>query len=346
MTYQYPDEFKEKVTQALKVLRSYASPDHKKAIIQMITSFGPFLGLWTLMYFTWDYSKILFAVLAFINAFFLVRIFIIQHDCGHQNYMKSKFVRDIIGVICSLFSTIPYHYWAKSHDFHHSHNGMLDHRDIGDIDTLTVAEYEALSGFKKFAYRVYRSFPVMFIIGPIYYVLIHNRLPLINLPQFKKHRIGLYLSNLLIIGVVALFCYILDWKKVLATHLAIVGFFAIVAIWFFYIQHQHEHGYKHWKNKWEYLYAAVKGSTFYKLPGIVHWLTGNIGYHHIHHLNPAIPSYKLPKSIESIPWFHKFTTEVTFFESLKMISHKLWDEQSERMISFREYYRMKNLQGA
>jgi omega-6 fatty acid desaturase (delta-12 desaturase) len=164
------------------------------------------------------------------------------------------------------------------------------------------------------------------------------------MPQFKRERVRLYLSNALIVGVIVGICLLLDWKKVLATHLTIVCFFAIIAIWFFYIQHQHEHGYKHWKNKWEYLYAAVKGSTFYKLPKFMHWFTGNIGYHHIHHLNPAIPSYKLPKSIESIPWFHTYTTEVTFLESLKMASHKLWDEQTERMITFREYYQRKKMQ--
>ncbi|HMP29145.1 MAG TPA: fatty acid desaturase [Saprospiraceae bacterium] len=346
MTYNYSDDFKEKVTLALKTLRNFSKPDHKKAIVQMITSFVPFLALWVLMYFTWDYSKIGFYLLAFLNAFFLVRIFIIQHDCGHQSYVKSKFWRDTIGVVCSLFSTIPYHYWAKSHDFHHGHNGMLDHRDIGDIDTLTVAEYDALPKFKQFLYRIYRSFPVMFILGPIYYILIHNRLPLITLPQFKKERIRLYLSNALIVGVVIGVSLLLDWKKVVITHLSIVCLFSIIAIWFFYVQHQHEEGYKHWKNKWEYLYAAVKGSTFYKLPKFMHWFTGNIGYHHIHHLNPAIPSYKLPDSIASIPWFHKFTTEVTFLESLKLASHKLWDEQSERMITFKEYYQMKKMQMA
>jgi omega-6 fatty acid desaturase (delta-12 desaturase) len=122
MTSNYSDDFKEKVTQALKTLRNFSKPDHKKAVLQMITSFGPFVALWITMYFVWDYSLVLFTLLAFLNAFFLVRIFIIQHDCGHQSYVKSKFWRDTIGVVCSLFSTIPYHYWAKSHDFHHGHN--------------------------------------------------------------------------------------------------------------------------------------------------------------------------------------------------------------------------------
>jgi acyl-lipid omega-6 desaturase (Delta-12 desaturase) len=343
MTYQISEDFKEKALSAIKILRTYAKPNTSKAVWQIVTSFGPFILLWAAMYLVWDYSKIAFFLLGIINSFFLVRIFIIQHDCGHQNYFSSRKAREIVGVICSFFSTIPYHYWAKSHDFHHSHNGMLDFRDIGDIDTLTVAEYNALPTFKKFMYRVYRSFPVMFIIGPIYYIIIHNRLPLISLPDFKKTRIGLYVSNLLIVGVIVAFCLIFDWKKVLFTQFSIICFFSIIAIWFFYIQHQHEQGYKHWKTKWEYLFAAVKGSSYYKLPRIVHWATGNIGYHHLHHLNPAIPSYNLRHSLEAVPWFQKYTTQVTFFESLKMITHKLWDEQSQRMISFREYARMKKM---
>lgn len=337
------EEFKLKVKQALKVLRNYSKPDNKKAAIQIINSFGPFIAVWILMYYAWDYSKIAFALLSIFNAFFLVRIFIIQHDCGHQNFVDSKSARDVIGVVCSLFSTIPYHYWAKSHHFHHNNNGMLEVRDIGDIDTLTVVEYEKLTTTKKFLYRVYRSFPVMFIIGPVYYIMIHNRLPLINFTEFKKARLGLLMSNLLIAGVIVALCILLDWKKVLILQFTIVSAFAIIAIWFFYVQHQHEHAYKHWQSKWEYMMAAVKGSTYYKLPKIVHWFTGNIAIHHVHHLNPAIPNYHLNDSIKAIPWFSKFTTEITFFESLKLVTHKLWDEQTERMISFREYYAMKKL---
>jgi omega-6 fatty acid desaturase (delta-12 desaturase) len=134
---------------------------------------------------------------------------------------------------------------------------------------------------------------------------------------------------------------IFDWKKVLFIQFIILSIFGIIAIWFFYIQHQHEHGYKHWKEKWEFMYAAVKGSTYYKLPKLFNWLTGNIAIHHIHHLNPAIPNYNLQKSIREIPWINKYTTEITFWQSLKVATHKLWDEQSERMITFAEFYLME-----
>ena len=334
-------EFKEKITQALKTIKQYQTPSYTKATIQLLNSFGPFVALWILMYNLWDNYKWITIALGLLNALFLVRIFIIQHDCGHNSFVKSRHMRNIVGYICSIFSAIPYFYWAKSHHFHHNHNGMLEVRDIGDLDTLTVKEYAALGKFKRFLYRVYRSPLVMFGIIPIYYVVLHNRLALIKLPEFKKMKWSLTLNNVALIGGVVLLCIFLDWKKVLFVHLITLCLFAVVAIWFFYIQHQHEYGYKHWRKKWEFMYAAVKGSSYYKLPAIFNWFTGNIAIHHIHHLNPAIPNYNLKKSVDAVPWLNNYTTEITFWQSLKLATHKLWDENSERMITFKEYYSLE-----
>lgn len=336
-------ELREKAMEVLQSLRKYQTPDNKKAILQIINSFGPFILLWAAMYKLWDVSTFAVIGLGVLNAFFLVRIFIIQHDCGHRSFMKSTAWRNITGYICSLVSFIPYGYWAKSHHFHHGHNGMLEVRDIGDINTLTVEEYRLLSPFKKLMYRVYRSPVVMFVIGPIYYVFIHSRLPLINLPDFKREKLGLYISNVVMLGLFVFLCMVLDWQKVLLTHAIVLGLFAVIAIWFFYIQHQHEEGYKHWKKNWDYMTAAIKGSSYYKLPKIMNWFTGNIAIHHIHHLNPSIPNYNLAKCVKENPWFDKYTTVITFWESLKMINHRLWDEHSQRMISFGEYGQMKRL---
>jgi omega-6 fatty acid desaturase (delta-12 desaturase) len=336
-------EFRDNITKALKTIKQYQAPNTKKAIIQIINSFGPFVLLWILMYNLWDNYKWITILLAILNAFFLVRIFIIQHDCGHNSFLKSRYVRNTIGYICSLFSCIPYYYWAKSHHFHHNHNGMLEVRDIGDLNTLTVKEFAALNNLKRFFYRLYRSPFVMFGIIPIYYILIHNRFVLIKLPEFKKLRWNLWMNNILLITAIASLCIFLDWKKVLIVHFLVLGLFGIIAIWFFYIQHQHEESYKHWREKWEFIYAAVKGSSYYKLPKIFNWFTGNIALHHIHHLNPAIPNYYLPQSMKAISWINKYTTEITFWQSLKLATHKLWDEQNERMITFREFYKMEKL---
>lgn len=327
----------------IKQFNKYTKTDTFKAIIQIINSFGPFIVIWILMYLSLDYSYWLTIGLGIINSFFMVRIFIIQHDCGHRSFLSNTKARNIVGYICSLFSTIPYHYWAKSHHLHHSHNGQLELRDIGDIDTLTVSEFKALSSWGKFKYRVYRSFLVMFIIGPLYYVVIHNRIQGINMDIFKNERWRLYLNNLVLLLIFGTLGYFLGFGKFLATHFTIVAFFSVIAIWFFYVQHQHEEAYKQWRDKWDYLTAALRGSTYYKVPGVFNWLTGNIGIHHIHHLNPAIPNYNLKKALAENPWINQYVTTITFFSSLKLATNKLWDESQQRMISFREFYQREQL---
>lgn len=319
-------------------LQSYRQTSYRKALWQICNSFLPFIGLWIAMYHAFDYSLLLFFGLGLINSFFLVRIFIIQHDCGHHSFVKSKRMRNIIGSICSLFSAMPYRYWADSHAFHHDHNGKLEHREIGDINTLTVEEYRSMSRWGQIKYKVFRFAPVTFLIGPIIYFMANMRIPLVIFPNKKGRAFwSVMLNNVVVIGGIVALCLILDWKAVLATHLTVLYLFAIVAIWFFYVQHQHEKGYKQWKDNWDHFVSALKGSTYYKLPKLFNWLTGNIGVHHIHHLYAAIPNYNLMKVVRENPEFNQFTTVVTFWESLKFMNHKLWDEESQRMISFREY---------
>jgi len=279
----------------IRSLSKYTKPKTGVAVRQMFNSFLPFVGLWILMYLSLDYSIFITFGLGMINAFFLVRIFIIQHDCGHRSFLKNNTARNIIGFCCSMVSMIPYKYWAKSHHTHHANNGMLELRDIGDINTLTVAEYKALSNWGRFKYKVYRSPLVMFVIGPLYYILIHNRLPLIDLAQFKKVK-----------------------KTLIWNNLALIGIFAVVT-------------------------SALRGSSYYKVPRVFNWLTGNIGIHHVHHLNPAIPNYNLKQCITENPWLNKYTTVMGFWESLKLASHKLWDEKSKRMITFKEFRMMEQM---
>ncbi len=334
------DEIKKELQNWPKIVRKYHQENKKKAIFQIITSFLPFLAIWILMYFTIGISYWITLGLALLNGFFLVRIFIIQHDCGHQSFFKNKKVNNILGSVCSVFSMLPYTYWARTHQFHHSHNAQLEYRDIGDINTLTVKEFQALSRTQKLFYRIYRSPIFMFIIGPIYYIFIHNRLPLINLKGWKKEKISLIQHNFLFLGIYTLVALLVGWKLFLMIQIPILVFFGVIAIWFFYIQHQFEYSYKQWKNNWDYLLSAIQGSSYYKLPKIMHWLSGNIGYHHIHHLSHKIPSYNLVKCSKENPVFQKYVTSMTFFSSLKCAFYKLWDEERQKMISFTEYYRM------
>ncbi len=323
------------------IVKKYQLPDNKKAILQSITSFAPFVAIWIAMYLTMNISFWLTFGLAFLNAFFLVRIFIIQHDCGHQSFTASRKANDILGQVCSYMTFIPYKYWAKSHNFHHGHNGLLwEHRDIGDVDLLTVQEYKALDTWGRIKYRIYRSTPVMFFIGPIWYILVHNRLAMIKMSGWEHAQKSLVMHNVILFALHIGIGLLLGWEAFVYVHLPILVIFGIIAIWFFYVQHQHEHTYKQWKEKWEYVRAAVQGSTFYNLPRVFHWLTGNIGYHHIHHLNPLVPSYQLRRCYDENPVIAQVAQKITFFQSLKCVFNNLWDEQQQRMISFREFARL------
>lgn len=321
--------------------KQYAQSDNSKAIWQIITSFVPFIAIWVLMYYSLEWSYAITWALALLNAFFTVRIFIIQHDCGHRSYFKDQRWNKIVGWFCSLFTFIPFQYWAQVHDFHHGHSGQLEVRDIGDINTLTVKEFEEATPGKQLAYRLFRMPIITFVVGPVIYLLRNNRFTLVKLQGWQNNRKWLQLNNLFLFAAYGLGCWLLGWKTFLMIQLPIVFLFAIIAVWFFFVQHQHEHSYKQWRDNWDYLLSAIRGSSYYKLPKWLHFLTGNIGYHHIHHLNSRIPSYNLARCAKENPDLQRYVTSVTFFESLKFMFHKLWDEQTERMITFREYYQSR-----
>ncbi len=335
------EEIKASLQNWKDIVRDYQKPDNKKAIIQIINTFLPYLGLWVLMYFSLDWSIYITIALGIINAFFLVRIFIIQHDCGHQSFFGSKKANNAVGFICSFFSLIPYKYWAKVHNFHHGHCGQIETWEIGDIPTKTVKEYQQLSIWGKLRYRIWRTPIVTFVIAPIWYMLISNRIPTIKLNNWKFMTMTQVRNNVAIAAVYIALGYLLGWKEFFFIQLFLVFTFGIIAFWFFYVQHQHEHAYKEKKENWDYVLAAIKGSSYYKLPKIFQWLTGNIGIHHIHHLSSLIPNYNLEKCMKENAVLNKYVTVVRFWESLKLMTHKLWDEERQRMISFREYRRMK-----
>ena len=320
------------------MVRKHQKPDTRKATIQILNSFLPFVGLWTLMYFSLDWSYVLTLGIGAVAAFFLVRIFIIQHDCGHQSFFKSGRWNNIVGFASSFFSTIPYRYWSLMHNVHHAHNGQLDHRGLGDINFLTTEEYRNRSRVGKLYYRIRRTAVVQFIITPIIYMSIALRFPFADLKKWKKARMSHVVNNLLLVAVLGSLAVILGWQKFLMVHVPILFFFGMIAFWFFYIQHQHEENYNEWESKWDHLLASIQGSTFYKLPRVFQWLSGNIGFHHIHHLNCSIPNYNLEACARENPVLNRFAQVLTFRQSLKCINHKLWDGREERMISFKEFY--------
>jgi len=321
------------------MILEYQRPNAKKALIQVLNSFLPFLGLWVLMYFSLNWSYWLTLGLAALTAWFLVRIFIIQHDCGHQSFLESRKLNNVIGLISSLFSTIPYRYWSRNHAAHHAHNGKLEYRGLGDINFLTTAEFHNRSKWGKLRYRAFRSPIVQFLIAPIFYLAISLRVPLVRLKGWKKIRRGYLINNFLIVLLYAGLAIVLGWQKFLLVHIPVLFFFGIIAFWFFYIQHQHEENYKMGKDSWDHLLASISGSTYYKLPRLFQWLSGNIGFHHIHHLSSKIPNYNLEWCARENPALNKFVNVLTFRQSLKTVKNKLWDEEKQRMVSFKEYYR-------
>ena len=338
-------EIKQTLKNWRSIVQAYQQPDTGKAIQQILTSYLPFVGLWTLMYFSLNWHYAITLGLAAITAFFLVRIFIIQHDCGHQSFLKSKKWNNVLGFLSSFFSTIPYKYWAKVHNAHHGHNRQLEHRGLGDIHFLTTEEYRQRSALGKLGYRILRTPVVQFMIAPVVYLLVHNRYPFVKLRGWNNIQWPLFLNNMAILLVYGLLALVLGWQQFLLIHLPVVFIFGIIAFWFFYVQHQHEQNYNQWKANWDFLLASILGSSFYKLPKLFQWLTGNIGFHHIHHLNSLIPNYNLEKCFLENPVMNQYVHTLTFRQSLKLITHKLWDEGEQRMISFREYRRKRRGQG-
>lgn len=319
------------------MLKKFQKPNNKKAIVQLLNSFLPFLGLWVLMYFSLNWSYLLTLGLAAIATFFLVRIFIIQHDCGHQSFLRSRKVNNFIGILSSIFSTIPYKYWSHTHNAHHAHNGQLEHRGLGDIHFLTTEEYHRRSRWGKLRYRIYRNSIVQFLIIPVIYLTVIIRYPFVSLKAWKKIRWNHVLNNLIIVAILGGVAILLGWQKFLLVHIPVLVFFGTVAFWFFYIQHQHEDNYKEWKDQWDHLLASIRGSTYYKLPKMFQWLSGNIGFHHIHHLNSRIPNYNLEACAAENPVINQFVPTLTFRQSLRCIHFKLWDENEQRMLSFGDY---------
>ncbi len=333
-------EIKERLKHWPAIISKYKVPSTKKALLQLANTFLPFVGIWILAYFSLQWSYWLTLVLAIMGGFFLARIFIIQHDCGHQSFLKSKKWNDRLGYMCSFFSTLPYKYWSRVHSFHHGHTGQLEHRDVGDIDFLTVKEYKERSKWGRFKYRLFRSPPILFGFVPVYYFTVSNRIPTISIKKGWDEVSKSQITNNIAVGAVyLLLALVLGWKQFLLVHIPIVVAFSIIAFWFFYVQHQHEKTYMQWIENWDYLLASIKGASFYKVPKMFRWLTGNISFHHIHHLSSRIPNYNLEKCAKENPILQKYVSSIGFFESLKLIRHKLWDEETQRMITFKEFYR-------
>lgn len=318
------------------VVAQYQKPEVRKSVWQIINSFGGLLLGWVLMYFSLEVGYWLTLLISVPTAGFVVRIFIIQHDCGHGSFFRNRKANDSVGIIASLFTMTPYRYWRKNHAIHHAHHAELEERGIGDVWTLTVDEYIESPWIKRAIYRVFRNPFFLFVIAPGVNFVILMRLPVGGGDNLRPAEIrSVWWTDLALAGFFAAAVAFLGWQTVLLLQLPVIILAATAGTWLFYVQHQFERTYWEHTPHWDYTLAAMHGSSYYELPKILQWFTGNIGFHHIHHLSPRIPNYRLQECYEQNPLFQQ-VTKLTLRESFRTMSLTLWDEQNQRLVTFRE----------
>lgn len=305
----------------------------KHSIWQMINTLLPFGILWYLAYVSLSISYWLTLAAAIPAAGFLIRIFIIFHDCCHYSFFKSRRANAIVGTILGILTCCPYDQWRYTHSVHHATSSNLNRRGTGDIWTLTVDEYLSSSLMRRLIYRVYRNPLVMFGIGPIYIFLIDYRFN--RKRAGRRERMNTYVTNLGIAGGASLLCWLIGWQEFLLVQGPIFFLSGMAGIWLFYVQHQFENTYFEKEEEWDYVKAALQGSSYYQLPKVLHWITGNIGFHHIHHLSPKVPNYYLQRVHNGNPELQSVPA-ISLVSSLRSLRYRVWNEQSKKFVGFRE----------
>ncbi len=318
-----------------KQLAPFAIPNHKRSISELFITLVPYFSVWILnvILLKQNVHPLYLIPLNIIGGLFMVRTFIIFHDTCHGSFFKQKRLNKWIGRLTGLLTFTPFTEWSQAHNLHHASSGDLDRRGVGDVWTMTAEEYRNASKASRLAYRFYRNPLVMFGLGPFFMLLITNRIPRKNAKRSAK--IGVWLTNFSLILFVTILSLLIGFKTYLLVQLPIIFFGGLAGIWLFYVQHQYEGTYWSRSEQWDVVKAALIGSSFYKLPRLLHWISGNIGYHHIHHLRSGIPFYNLP-ACHNAHTFLRSVKPLTIKESLKTIKLCLWDEKRQKLIAFNE----------
>ena len=323
-----------------RALRPYCIPSLSKSASQLLISLSAFCSLMLLAHVGHAQHWALGVPLSVMGGFLLVKLFIIQHDCGHRSYFRSPRACDVVGHVLSVLTVTPYEFWRRDHDKHHATSGNLDRRGFGDINTLTVKEYQGLSFMARLRYRIYRHPLTLFGIGPSWQFLVMHRLPSLQSGKNRWRIIqGVLLHDLALAIFFGGLSLLLGWTSVAAVWLPAIITGATIGVWLVYVQHAFDTTYWEKSGNWSFLEASLQGCSYYRLPRALHWVTGNIGYHHIHHLCSRIPNYRLPQVFSDMPTLRQ-VRELGIVESLGCVRLALWSEDSQRLVSFREALRI------
>jgi omega-6 fatty acid desaturase (delta-12 desaturase) len=319
------------------VLARYREPSGARSTLELVITAVPLVLLWILMWTALGRGYWIGLVLAVPAAGFLVRLFMIQHDCGHGSFFRGRRANDWVGRVIGVLTLTPYDFWRHSHALHHATSGNLDHRGFGDVDTLTVREFVALSRWRQLQYRLYRHPIVMFGVGPAYLFVLKHRLPAGLMRSSWHFWLSTMATNLAIAILAATMIWSVGLGSFLLVQLPITLLAGSIGVWLFYVQHQFEDTFWARDEGWNFHEAALHGSSHYDLPNVLRWFTANIGVHHVHHLCSRIPYYRLPRVLQDHPELVA-VGRLTLPESLRCVSMVLWDERRRRLISFREMH--------
>jgi omega-6 fatty acid desaturase (delta-12 desaturase) len=328
----------------VQILAKYREPSTRRSVMELVVTLGPFVGLWVLAWLAMSVSYWLTLALALVNAAFLVRLFCIQHDCGHASFFRNRTVQDWVGRCLGVLTLTPYDVWKRTHAIPHAQHGNLDQRGIGDVLTLTVEEYRSRGRFGRLLYRLYRHPFVLFGIGPIYLFILQNRLPVGLMRAGWRFWGAAGGTNLALAAILGTMIWLEGPMPVLLIFLPTSILAGAIGVWLFYVQHQFEE--THWAkgDDWQLHEAALAGSSHYVLPQPLRWLSANIGIHHVHHLYSRIPFYRLPEVLREHAGLAS-VQRVTLLQSLRSVNLHLWDEKSRRLVSFHEARRLYGAAG-
>lgn len=314
-------------------LLPYCKADNRRAVVQLASTAVLFGVAWWAMLESLAIGWWLSLLIAPLAVGLLVRLFIVQHDCGHGSFFTSRKVNDNVGFALGILTLTPYFWWKRSHAIHHGTSSDLDRRSVGDVTTLTVNEYLGLPWWRRLAYRLYRHPLVLLVIGPLWLFGIYHRLPLGTPRSWRREWRDILLNNAALVAIVALMGKTIGLGPFLMVHGPIFLLSAAAGVWLFYVQHQFEDTLWARSDEWDFFDAGLQGSSFYDLPAVLHWFTGNIGYHHVHHLASRIPNYKLARCFREVEELQQ-VPRLGLRQSLGCLRLKLWDDEARRLVGF------------